>query len=188
MWGMLFYMTCIKHFSSLFSPFSIKKILWHPASTSTKHKNVGRTEVALKEYMPKPTKYQKQKKLISSLYINLGGQPSVVWMWESLFLHVSLSEKERKRGKWGGSTQRGGVVQEGSSRDGQGRPWPPFLFLQLFIFSWYLALSLACCGSPITLTTRLSHITQPTTLSWYSWCCPSCWYSSWLHILPAEGS
>lgn len=130
----------------------------------------------------------RSKRSSSVLYIDLRGQPSIVWMWECLFLHVSLREWERNRVKWGGSTQRGGVVQKGSNRDAQARPWPLILFLQLFICSWYLALSLACCGSPITLITRLSHSTQPSTFSCSSWCHPSCWYSSWLHILPAEDS
>lgn len=94
-----------------------------------------------------------------------------------------LSEKKRKGKKWGGSSPRRGM--QNGSRKAWVRPWPLFLLLQLFICLWYLALLLACCGSPIT--TRLSHIiTHPSTFTYFFCCHPSFWFSSSFHILPVE--
>ena len=97
------------------------------------------------------------------------------------FMHAcSWVRPKIKRRKWSGCTRREGV--QNGNRAGQGGPWPLFLHLPCN-WSPYLGLSLPCCGSHNTKTTRLSCMSQPSTFSYSSSCCPWCWCSSWFQIL-----
>jgi hypothetical protein len=89
--------------------------------------------------------------------------------------------RKRKSNIWGGYSPRRGI--QNGNKDTQIITWQLFLLLQLFICLWYLELLLACCGSPITLATKLNNIPLPSTFTYYF-----CWFSSLFHILFVEGS
>jgi hypothetical protein len=180
--------------NSLFSFFSIKKILlyspkkkekkhWYPtlASSSTEQNMLIGHKLHSKNICqnPNPSLYQKQKNLISS-YINLREQP-ILTMLITHFVAACFTKWEKERVIWGGYSPRRGI--QNGNKDTQSKTWQLFLLLQLFICLWYLELLLACCGSPITLATKLNNIPLPSTFTYYF-----CWFSSLFHILFVEGS
>jgi hypothetical protein len=97
------------------------------------------------------------------------------------FVAACFTEWEKERVIWGGYSPRRGI--QNGNKDTQIITWQLFLLLQLFICLWYLELLLACCGSPITLATKLNNIPLPSTFTYYF-----CWFSSLFHILFVEGS